>query len=86
MNSAACILRVDRREIVYISWILESYDGAALVRTLDPRQALIEVLIAPGCESLVSGILQSLIEKEALGIEFASEMCHNTLPSTSHDE
>ena len=77
MNSIAHILRVERKEIAYISWTLESYDGAALVRTLDPREARIEVLIPPGCEDLVLRLLRSLSEEEGLRIEFAAETCHN---------
>lgn len=45
---------------------MESYDGMALVRTVDPHAAYIEVLIAPGCEDLVQALVKSLASGEGL--------------------
>jgi len=66
--------RVDRREIAFIRFILEAYDGLAVVTTLDPAAGLIEFHIAPGCEQDVERILQDLqqdimMEKAKLSIE-----------------
>ena len=47
---------------------MESYDGMALVRTLDPHAALIEVMVSPGSEVLFSEVVRSLIEKESMDI------------------
>ena len=55
------VLKVDRGEINYVRTTLESYDGMALVRTIDPEQALIEVFIAPGCHEFVISLLDSLV-------------------------
>ena len=66
-------LLVDRSEINYLRWTLESYDGMAVVRTLDPHDALIEVLISPGCEELVSELLWSLNSDEGLNLIEPSE-------------
>jgi hypothetical protein len=52
--------RVDRRKIAFIKFILEAYDGLAIVKTLDPEKGLVEVRIAPGCEQDVELILQDL--------------------------
>ena len=52
--------RVDRREIAFIRFIVEAYDGLAIVTTLDPATGLIEFQIAPGCEQDVEAILQDL--------------------------
>ena len=52
--------RVDRREIAFIRFILEAYDGLAVVKTLDPLKGLIEFQIAPGCEHDVEVILKDL--------------------------
>ncbi len=52
--------RVDRREIAFIRFILEAYDGLAVVTTLDPEAGLIEFQIAPGCEQDLETILQDL--------------------------
>jgi len=60
---------VNREEIGYIRFTLESYDGMALVTTVDPHAASIEVYISPGCEETVSELLASLKHEEGLHIE-----------------
>ena len=63
--------RVDRREIAFIRFIFEAYDGLAIIKTLDPRAGLIEFQIAPGCEQDVAtilGDLQGSIMMEKAGI------------------
>ena len=52
--------RVDRREIGFIKFILEAYDGLATVKTLEPQTGLIEFQIAPGCEPDVEMVLEDL--------------------------
>jgi len=66
------VFHVDRREISYLRFTLESYDGMAAVTTLDPYTALIEVSIAPGCEEIVFELLDSLKNQEGLRIERVS--------------
>jgi tRNA-2-methylthio-N6-dimethylallyladenosine synthase len=66
MNTTSRAYRVDRREIHYIRSTIESYDGMALVRTLDPGEAVLEVLTAPGCEELVSELVRRLEREEGL--------------------
>lgn len=75
METIKRILRVDRREICYIRYTLESYDGMAVVSTADPYKALVEICIAPGCEDMVIELLKDLVEKEALEIvdDFTTE-------------
>lgn len=51
---------VDKSSISYIRWIAESYDGMVIVTTIDPSEAIIEFKIAPGCESLVNELVNSL--------------------------
>ncbi len=66
-------LRVDRKEINYLRTTLESYDGMAVVRTIDPFEACIEVMMSPGCEDLVFELLCSLREREGLHIQEAAK-------------
>jgi len=68
MRTISRIFRVDRREINYIRSTVESYDGMAVVSTIDPDMAYIEIHIAPGCEDLVSELLNSLSHEEGLEI------------------
>ena len=69
METVSKICRVDRKEINYLRTTLESYDGMAVVRTLDPHEARIEIMISPGCEDLVSEILDSFKKDEELRID-----------------
>jgi hypothetical protein len=40
-------LRVARRDIAYVKFVIESYEGVAVTRTLDPAAAVIVALVAP---------------------------------------
>lgn len=51
---------VNPREICYIRNTLESYDGMALVRTLDPSAALLEIHVPPRCKEVIISIIESL--------------------------
>lgn len=62
------VFKVDRREICFLRFTLESYDGMAVVSTIDPYLALIEVSIAPGCEKLISELMDALIKDEGMSI------------------
>jgi len=52
--------RVDRRRIAFLKFILESYEGVALMRTIDARLGTVELLVAPGCEREVGRLLEDL--------------------------
>ena len=52
--------RVDRREIAFLKFILEAYDGIALLKTEDPIRGIVTIHIAPGCEKQFTEILQDL--------------------------
>ncbi|MEW6672092.1 MAG: DUF4911 domain-containing protein [Thermodesulfobacteriota bacterium] len=52
--------RIDRREISFLKFIIESYDGIAMVRTVDPEAGIVALHIAPGCEPVVNMILNDL--------------------------
>lgn len=61
-------LRVDRREISFIRFIFEGYDGIAILTTIDSGLGLVLLQIAPGCEKDVEMILQDL--KKDIMIEY----------------
>lgn len=56
-------------EINYLQVTLESYDGMVVVRTLDPQTALIEIKTAPGCEELVTEIIDHLVRIEGISMQ-----------------
>lgn len=68
METIRKLYKVDRKQIHYIRWIIESYDGMALVTTIDPHAAVIELKIAPGCYSIVQDLLNSMSVKEKIRI------------------
>ena len=41
------VLRVPRREVAYVKFVFESYEGVAVTRTLDRHAAHVVVLVAP---------------------------------------
>lgn len=68
MQSIRRVFRVNRNDINYIRSTIESYNGMAVVATLDPYEAYIELQVSPGCEDLVSELLDSLCLEEGLEI------------------
>jgi hypothetical protein len=52
--------RVDRREIAFIRFILEAYEGLAILKTLNSEAGLVEFQIAPGCEGDLKMLLRDL--------------------------
>ena len=52
--------RVDRREIAFLRFIFEAYDGIANIRTVDPQKGIIVLHIPPGCENDIDFILRDL--------------------------
>ena len=60
METIKKILRIDRREICFVKFILEAYDGIATMTTIDPLQGIVLFRIAPGCEKEVEVVLQDL--------------------------
>ena len=68
METIKRLFKVDRREINYLKITIESYDGMAVVKTIDPNAAIIELQISPGCEKLVFDLLDSLENVESISI------------------
>ena len=52
--------RVDRGQIHFLKFILEGYDGVAVLRTIDPQEGLVVLQIGPGCQSVVDMIIEDL--------------------------
>jgi hypothetical protein len=50
MDSLSFNIKTEKRHIAYASFIIEAYDGIAVVRTADPEAGLLEVLVAPDFE------------------------------------
>jgi hypothetical protein len=53
-------LQVPREEIAYVKFVIESYDGIAVTRTLDRHAALLVLLVAPDFMGTARTIVQAL--------------------------
>lgn len=62
MKTVKQYYRVDRRKIHFLKFILEGYDGVALLSTIDSRLGTVRVCISPGCEEEVKDILRDVAE------------------------
>ncbi len=60
MDTASRYFRVHRKDIAYFKFIIESYDGMAVVRTKDPHEAIVELMVAPGWEKDLDNVLEGL--------------------------
>jgi len=55
-------LRIQREDIALIKFVLESYEGIAIVRTIDRKRATVVVLAMPDLIEHVRAVLESLRE------------------------
>ena len=60
MECAKKYFRVDRREIGFMRFIFEAYDGIANLTTIDSNRGLILINIPGGCEKYVDELLEDL--------------------------
>jgi len=60
MDTQSRFFRVRREDIAYFKFIIESYEGMAVVRTKDPHEAIVELMVAPGWEKDLEEVLQGL--------------------------
>jgi len=60
IESRSRYLRVDRRDLAYLKFIIESYEGLAVLSTVEPRDAVVRIGY-PGCsEDDLSDLLRAL--------------------------
>ena len=60
MDTQSRYFRIHRKDIAYFKFIIESYEGMAVVRTQDRFEAVVELMIAPGWEKDVDEVLEGL--------------------------
>ena len=60
METTKTYYRIDRTEISFLKFIVEAYDGLAVLSTVDAEAGIVMLNIAPGCEPDVEMILQEL--------------------------
>ena len=50
-TSTSKYYRLEKKDIYFVKFILEAYDGIALMKTIDSKNGIVQFLIAPGCEN-----------------------------------
>jgi hypothetical protein len=60
MDTQSTYFRIHRQDIGYFKFLIESYEGIAVVRTKDPYEAVVELMVAPGWEKTVEEILEGI--------------------------
>jgi hypothetical protein len=55
-------LRIQREDVALIKFVLESYEGIGIVRTIDRKKATVVVLAMPDLIDHVRAVLESLRE------------------------
>ena len=60
METLKILYRIPSQYIAYLKTTIESYDGMAVVTTVDPQAALVELKVSPGCETLIQELLDHL--------------------------
>ncbi len=60
MRTIEKVYRIDKSEISYFRFLLESYEGIAMMTTVEPKNGIVVLRIAPGCEHEVDTLIQGL--------------------------
>jgi hypothetical protein len=78
IQTSKLILSIEKHEICYLQWIIESYDGMAIMRTIDQNNGIIEISVAPGCTKEILSVINSLKEDGSIHTKVSgSLLCHN---------
>jgi hypothetical protein len=60
MDTISLFIKIPTTEIACLNFILESYEGVAVVRTIDPREGIVEVMVPPSYQEEIKEILKDL--------------------------
>ena len=76
MDTVQWYFRINRRDIAYMKFILESYEGLGVLRTIDARSGIVEVMVPPGLEKDMEMVLEGLGDEISIDrIEYPSTNC-----------
>ncbi|OGP84996.1 MAG: hypothetical protein A2Z08_07765 [Deltaproteobacteria bacterium RBG_16_54_11] len=60
MDTVSLLIQIPPEEIAFLSFILESYEGVAIARTVDPNEGLVELMVSPDYQEDMREILKDL--------------------------
>ncbi len=62
MKTTSLLFRIERSQIGFVKFIIEAYEGVAVVSTLNASEGLVRLSVAPGCRRIVEDIMADLAE------------------------
>lgn len=80
MRTRKLILSIAKSEICYLQWIIESYDGVAVMRTLNPMNGTVEISIAPGCTEEIISLINSLQHDNSIHVKEGAPDIRGNVP------
>jgi hypothetical protein len=66
MDTRCVLVRVERHDIGLLCSLMAGYEGVAIVRTVDPQQGLVALLVAPAFYRTVLDIIRALAQEMPL--------------------
>ena len=66
MDAHCVLVRVERHDIGLLCSFMAGYEGVAIVRTVDPKQGLVALLVAPAFYMTVLDIIRALSQEMPL--------------------
>jgi hypothetical protein len=68
MDTRCVLVRVERHDIGLLCSFMAGYEGVAIVRTVDPKQGLVALLVAPAFYMTVLDIIRALSQEMPLSL------------------
>jgi hypothetical protein len=66
MDTRCVLVQVERHDIGLLCSLMAGYEGVAIVRTVDPKQGLVALLVAPAFYMTALDIIQALSQEMPL--------------------
>lgn len=66
MDTRCVLVRVERHDIGLLCSLMAGYEGVAIVRTVDSKQGLVALLVAPAFYRTVLDIIEALSQEMPL--------------------
>jgi hypothetical protein len=66
MDTVNIFIRVPRKELVFLSGLIESFDDLAIIKTLDPAAGIAVVMTPPESAGTISRLLDSVTGETGL--------------------
>jgi hypothetical protein len=61
MNTISAI--IDKRNVAYIKYIFEGYDGMAIISTVDSKASIINILYSTALQKTLQSIVKAMINE-----------------------